>query len=63
MSNHAIKLSTKEADLIIYEKVYFYEEYRIEFVKEIMDVKAGGLEVEGFDEEGLYTILDYLCTS
>ena len=63
MGNHAMKLSTKDADLIIYEKAYFYEEYRIEFVKEIMDVKAGGLEVEGFDEEGLYTILDYLCTS
>ena len=59
----AMRLTPNDADLIIYEKADSSEEYRIEFVKEVIDVKAGILEVEGFDEVELSLILDYLCTS
>ena len=58
-----MRLTPNDADLIIYEKADSNEEYRIEFVREVIDVKAGILEVEGFDEEELSLILDCLCTS
>ena len=57
------KLTKSDADLIEYEKADVNEEYRIQFVKEVIDVKAGVLEVDGFDEEELSMILDFLCTS
>ena len=39
------------------------EEYRIEFIKELIEVKNNELEVIGFDNQELDDILSYLCVS
>ena len=39
------------------------EEYRIEFIKELIEVKNNEMEVVGFDIQELDDILSYLCVS
>ena len=39
------------------------EEYRVNFVKEIIEVKNNNLEVNGFDADELQEILEHLCVS
>ena len=38
------------------------DKWRIPFAREIIEVKANTLEVPGFDEDELKTILEYVCT-
>ena len=49
--------------LKLYTCVPENEEYRIEFIKELIDVKNNEMEVVGFDNEELEDILTYLCVS
>ena len=37
--------------------------WRITMIQEIVNLKQGDLEVEGFDYDELNDMLDYLCTS
>ena len=39
------------------------EEYRVEFIKELIEVKNNEIEVAGFDNQQLDDILSYLCVS
>ena len=39
------------------------KQYRVEFIKELIDVRNNQLEVAGFDEEELEAILQHLCVS
>ena len=39
------------------------EKYRVEFIKELIDVKNNQLEVIGFDDEELEAILQHLSVS
>ena len=39
------------------------EEYRVNFVQEIIEVKNNKLEVNGFDADELQDILEHLCVS
>ena len=39
------------------------EEFRVGFIKEIIDVKNNNLEVEGFAADELEDILQHLCVS
>ena len=39
------------------------EEYRIEFIKELIEVKNNTYKVDGFNNEELDDILCFLCTS
>ena len=57
------ELSPKDSDSVVYEVADDNERYRVELVKELVDVKAGISEVEGFNAEELDTILNYLCTT
>ena len=46
-----------------YMKATVGEEWRIPFIKELMMVKEAKFEVEGFEEEEVTTILEFLTTS
>ena len=46
-----------------YRTVPSNEEYRVEFIKELIDVNNNQLEVPGFDDDELEDILQYLCVS
>ena len=37
--------------------------WRIPMIQEIVNLKQGDLEVEGFDSDELNDLLDHLCTS
>ena len=39
------------------------DEWRVEMVKEIIEIRNSKLEVENFDDEEIEEILNYLCTS
>ena len=46
-----------------YRTVPSNEEYRVEFIKELIDVNNNQLEVPEFDDDELEDILQYLCVS
>ena len=39
------------------------EEYRVAFIKEMIDVKNNQLEVQGFTDDEIDDILQHLCVS
>ena len=45
-----------------YHNVPEDEAWRVDFLKEIIEIKHGELEVSGFTEEELIEIQDFLCT-
>ena len=55
-------LRPKDAE-ITYFGVPKSEEYRVEFIKELIEVKNNEMEVVGFDDKELDDILSYLCVS
>ena len=55
-------LMPKDADNDYFE-VPEGEEYRIEFIKELIEVKNNTFKVDGFNNEELDDILCFLCTS
>ena len=57
------ELSPKDSDSVVYEIADDNERYRVDLVKELVDVRAGISEVEGFNAEELDKILNYLCTT
>ena len=36
--------------------------WRVPFIKELIDIKAGNLEVTGFEFDELEEVLDHICT-
>ena len=47
---------------IKYHDILESEVWRVDFIREIVDLKYGKLEVQGFTTEELDYIQDYLCT-
>ena len=47
---------------IKYHDIVESEVWRVDFIKEVVDLKYGDLEVQGFTREELETIQEYLCT-
>ena len=60
---HDIKGLRSEHVSRCYKEVPSNEEYRIAFIKELIEVRNDAVEVEGFDAEELEEILSYLCVS
>ena len=56
-------LSPSDAPNIEFERVADEDAYKINFIKELIDVKHGKLEVNGFSNDELEQIMDFLCTS
>ena len=48
---------------IKYEEVPVNEEYRVSFIKELINIEQNELEVPGFEGEELKEILQHLCVS
>ena len=46
-----------------YHKVSEEDKWRIDFVKELVELRHGDLDVQGMDAADLELILEYLCTS
>ena len=59
------KLEDLRADTcsVQYQKVPDGEAWRVGFVKEMLEIKLGELEVAGFENEELQEILEVVCTS
>ena len=55
-------LVSKHAE-IDYFAVPVGEEYRVDFIKELIEVKNNTMEVDGFENEELDEILSFLCVS
>ena len=53
----------EDVDSIEYFKLEPDESWKVDSIKELIEVKQGKVEVPGFDKDELDTILDYLCTS
>ena len=48
MGKRIEEVAPKDSDLVVYELADDDESYRVDFVKELVDVRAGISEVEGF---------------
>ena len=46
-----------------YRDMPMNEEYRVDFIKEMTDVKNNQLEVHGFTDDEIYDILQHICVS
>ena len=57
------ELSPVDANLADYVQVEDENSFRIDFIKELIDVKHGVLNVEGFESNELEVIMEFLCTS
>ena len=55
-------VTVEDVDTIPYFNLSEDEHWKVDSIKEIIDVKAGNLDVPGFDLEELETILNHLCT-
>ena len=58
----AWKSSVENVDSISYFSLSEDEHWKVDSIKEIIDVKAGNLDVPGFHLDELETILNHLCT-
>ena len=57
------ELSPVDANLVDYVQVEDENSFRIDFIKELIEVKHGVLNVEGFESNELEVIMEFLCTS
>ena len=57
------ELSTADANLVEYVQVEESNRFKIDFIKELIEIKFGELNVNGFDSKELEEILEFLCTS
>ena len=55
-------IKVEDVDTLEYFKLDDDELWKISQIKEIINVKAGNLEVPGFEDDELDTLLSYLCT-
>ena len=46
-----------------YANISYANEWKVEMVKEIIEIMNDNLVVDNFEDENLQEILDYLCTS
>ena len=60
---HDIRALRSEHAVLSYKEVPLNEEYRIDFIKELIEVRHDAVEVVGFTDEELEEILSYLCVS
>ena len=60
--NKILDLTEAGTDIIEYHKVPESQTWKINFLKEIIDVQQGELEVPGMVKDELDQILDYICT-
>ena len=63
LNKPASELSPADASLVDFSKIDDANKYRVDFIEELLDVKHGKLEVDGFLESELEIIMDFLCTS
>ena len=63
VSKPVARLSPNDAEIVVYEEADDSVKYRVDYVKELIDIRSGILEVEGFNEEELNLILEFLCSS
>ena len=52
----------EDSNLISYCKLEAHDSWKISQIKEIVEAKAGQMEIPGFDNDELDDLLDYLCT-
>ena len=57
------ELSMADIDKLKYCDLEEENKWKIEMVKEIVDVKSSKLELEGFTTDELNEILEHLCTT
>ena len=52
----------EDSERLSYIMIEEMDRWKVPYIKEIIDIKAGLMEVPGFDTEELDTILCHLCT-
>ena len=55
----------KETDLdnMVYVPAKTEDLWKINFVKELVNIREGSINVENFEDDELNEVLEYLCTS
>ena len=63
LNKPAHQLSPCDASDIFLAKIDDEQKYRVDFIKELLDIRHGNLEVDGFSHDELEMLLEYLCVS
>ena len=53
----------EDSALLTYHQLDETDRWKVGVIKEIIDIKAGVLEVNGFDDDEVDCILSHLCTA
>ena len=54
---------TQHFVFLSYQQLPESELWRPNLIKELLDIRANGLELNGFSEEEVSTLIDYVCGS
>ena len=57
------KLTPCDASEVVYATIDDSEKYRVEVIRETLDIQNGRLTLDGFDDDECGLILKHLCTS
>ena len=58
--NHIYELSPEDAELIHYKEIPDTEKWRIQYIKELIDVKCGMSELNGFTKDEIESMIKFL---
>ena len=61
--SHVDEVKFEDSNTITYHELETDDQWKIEPIREIIEAKAGNIEIPGFSNEELDDILLYLCTS
>ena len=56
-------ITRMDSSKLSYQPLGIDNQWKIQFIKEIIDIRAGDNEVAGFDKDEIQTILEYICTA
>ena len=56
-------LTPSDASKVVYARIEDSDAFRVDFIREILDVQHGCLNLDGFNDDEYGLILKYLCTS
>ena len=57
------ELIVEDAQMIVYKEIPAEESWRIDVVKDIIDIKNKNASLENFTDEDLENMLDFVCTT
>ena len=57
------ELTPSDSKSIRYHQIPEEEKWKVQYIKEIIEVRTGNMDIEGFSQYELDEIMEFMCTS